>query len=169
MQSEFSPAQKRLCHDFKKWARSQVLKHLNNKEQLAGKDFWQMVSFKCRQFLFHVFSNLTPSKIQSADLSNFWENALWAQKWLLATFHQLLPGDHSPVPFGYLWKAPGTSGAVSAHHMCRSCQLLLPGATWGWALAPSIISLLENSCHRVMGPHLVLGTSKLWLQGWWNL
>lgn len=76
MQSEFSPAQKRLCQDFKKRARSQVLKHLNNKEQLAGKDLRQMVPFKCRHFLFHVFSNLTSSKSQSADLSNFWKNAL---------------------------------------------------------------------------------------------
>lgn len=39
IQSEFSPVQKRLCQDFKKRARSQVLKHLNNKEQLAEKDF----------------------------------------------------------------------------------------------------------------------------------
>lgn len=71
-----------------------------------------------------------------------------------------------PSPFGYLWKAPRTSGAVSARHMCRSCQFLLPGATWDghWHPPSSHWKVLESSCHTVIAPHLIFGTSKLWLQ-----
>lgn len=41
-----------------------------------------------------------------------------------------------PVPFGYSWKVPRTSGAVSARHMCRGRQPASPCSYLGWALIP---------------------------------
>lgn len=41
-----------------------------------------------------------------------------------------------PVPFGYSWKVPRTSGAVSARHMCRGRQPASPRSYLGWAPTP---------------------------------